>query len=79
MSHSTACYLYSLHPDFYTLEIIINIETLGNFFKFSWVRYISQDLTITKTSFKFSWVSYISRDLTILNTSLTLVGSVIVY
>ena len=25
-------YLYSLHPDFYTLENIINIDLMGNFF-----------------------------------------------
>jgi hypothetical protein len=25
--HGIVCYLYSLHPDFYTLENIINIET----------------------------------------------------
>jgi hypothetical protein len=25
-------YLYSLHPDFYTLENIINIVLMGNFF-----------------------------------------------
>ena len=27
MSHGTVCYLYSLHPDVYTLVNIINIET----------------------------------------------------
>jgi len=27
MSHGTVCYLYSLQPDFYTSENIINIET----------------------------------------------------
>jgi len=27
MSHGTVCYLYSLHPDFYISENIINIET----------------------------------------------------
>jgi hypothetical protein len=27
VSHDTVCYLYSLHPDFYTLVNIINIET----------------------------------------------------
>ena len=33
MSHGTVCYLYSLHPDFYTLENIINFRDLmGNFF-----------------------------------------------
>ena len=33
MSHGTVCYLYSLHPDFYTLVNIINIRDLmDNFF-----------------------------------------------
>ena len=36
MSHGTICYLYSLHPDFYTSENIINIETL-------WVTYLLMD------------------------------------
>jgi hypothetical protein len=35
MSHGTVCYLYSLHPDFYISENIINVETynvMDNFF-----------------------------------------------
>jgi hypothetical protein len=32
MSHGTVCYLYSLHPDFYTSENIINIETYWGLF-----------------------------------------------
>ena len=31
MSHGTVCYLYSLHPDFYTLVSIINRDLMGNF------------------------------------------------
>ena len=36
MSHGTVCHLYSLHPDFYTLENISNIETL-------WVTFLITD------------------------------------
>ena len=41
MSHGTVCDLYSLHPDFITLENIINIET-------KWVTFFNNWPTILK-------------------------------